>query len=454
MNLDLTIAFDEQEVEINSEWIASHPAELAASKINKESSSQNSSDDQVLKHLRKDVFTIPTLKQEGLIPLFNQLDDIIISITKKIIDSSGLARERILDVMVKVAAGNTYNKNIYEKNESSLEKRPNTTYKDHEIAFMNRCYNFLYNSCSDNNKISENLLEPQFVRGVYEEVLEEFVDKTKLYLENHHKSLYYKIIGDNDKYFKYHSKNIIMEEYFSISYDQMYSLVRDSEQALNRYVTIRSAIIAPYLRSAFSMAKKYGKNNQQLLDNFQNGSMGLIRAVSCYSTVRPTAFSSVAQNWIKQCMLLSIKEEANFVKLPIATWQAFTAMEKVRIKHCIEIDEYNEIAKVNKVPLDKVKSIYEAVKMSQVFSIHKTYDQNEKLTLEDVIPDESEDNNSMDSELREYIERSNLSIIERKVLSLVHGITDVIKSDIIDRLDIEKEQISQLARKIGFIVSF
>lgn len=441
---------DDKIVESKSNWVGDHPAEIAALKIEKVSSNN---EEQLLRSLRKDIFTIPILKQEKLMPLFFQLDEIINDITKKIIDSSELSRNKILDVMVKVAAGNTYNKNIYEKNESSLEKRPNTTYKNHEIDFMNRSYNFIANASNTNKKLSDFVLEPQFVRGIFEEILEEFVSLSKDYTKNHHMALQAKLCGNSEDYTKYVLINNKIENMFCFRDNNCYPLIRDAEQALNKYISIRSIIIAPYLRSAFTMAKKYGKNVHQTLDNFQNGSMGLIRAVSCYSTIRLTSFSSVAKGWIKQSMLLSIKEEANFVKLPIATWQSFTAMEKVRIKHGIEIDDYDNIAKVNKVPADKIKNIYESVKMSQVFSIHKTYDQNEKLTLEDVIPDEKEDD-TLNVELRDYISRANLNENERKILSLAHGITDIIQNKDIDNLSIEKEKVCQLSRRIGFVVTF
>lgn len=448
---DLEIAHDVNTVNLGSQkdWIGLHPAEIAAAKIKK---STGNSEDQLLRDLRKDIFTIPLLKQEQLLPLFSQLDEIIVGIVGKILESSALMRSRVVDIMVKVAAGNTYNKNIYEKEVSSLEKRPRSTYKDHEIDFMGRCYDFLKNAGNSHN-LDKEFAHPQFIRGVYEEILEEFVDSTRTYVINHHQALQSRINNDNDKYIKHLSVCNVIENKMRFKNQYSYSIIRDSEQAHKQYIEIRSIIIAPYLRSVFSLAKNLGKNVHQTLDNFQNGSMGLIRAVSCYSTVRPTSFSSVAKGWIKQMMLLSIKEEANFVKLPIATWQSFTSMEKVRQKAGIEIEDYDGIAKANKVSLDKVRNIYESIKLSQVFSISKTYDQNEKLTLEDVISDEKEDNSdAIISELREYIEKANLCSLEKKVLALTHGIADIIVSKPLKEDEIEKERLVQSAKRIGFSI--
>jgi DNA-directed RNA polymerase sigma subunit (sigma70/sigma32) len=448
---NLEVAQDENKVDLASQqgWVGMHPAEIAAAKIKK---SSGNSEDQLLRDLRKDIFTIPLLKQAELLPLFNQLDSIIVSIVNRILSSSCTMRSRVVDIMVKVAAGNTYNKNIYEKEQSSLEKRPRSTYKDHEIDFMNRCYEFL-REVGNNEKLDSEFAKPQFIRGVYEEILEEFVDSTKSYVLNHHQALQARLNNDGDKFVKHLAACNIIENKMQFRNQLSYSIIRDAEQAHKKYIEIRSVIIAPYLRSVFSLAKNLGKNVHQTLDNFQNGSMGLIRAVSCYSTVRPTSFSSVAKGWIKQMMLLSIKEEANFVKLPIATWQAFTSMERVRQKAGVEIEDYQGIATANKVPLEKVKNIYEAVKLSQVFSINKTYDQNEKLTLEDVIPDEKEDDGDVIiNELREYIDKAQLCSLEKKVIALTHGIADIIASKPLKEEDVEKERLVQSARRVGFVV--
>lgn len=450
---DLEIAQDENRTIVASQqnWVGHHPAEIAAAKIKKAS---GNSEDQLLRDLRKDIFTIPLLKQEDLVPLFHQLDDVIVTMVNKILASSLTMRSRIVDVMVKVAAGNTYNKNIYEKETSTLNEKRSSTYKEHEIDFMNRCYNFL-REVGNKDHLDKELAEPQFIRGVYEEILEEFVELTKEYTSNHHMALQARLLNDTDRYTKHLSNCVAIENKLQFKDQLGYSVIRDAEQAHKKYIEIRSVIIAPYLRSVFSLAKNLGKNVHQILDNFQNGSMGLIRAVSCYSTIKPTSFSSVAKGWIKQMMLLRIKEEANFVKLPIATWQSFTAMEKVRQKNGCEIDDYDCIAKANKTTPEKVKTVYESVKMSQVFSINKTYDQNEKLTLEDVIPDEKESSDDLIiGELREYIDKASLQSAEKKVIALIHGIADIIVNKRLSEEDIEKERLIQSARRIGFSLTF
>lgn len=448
---DLEIESDEESVVIEGQagWVGTHPAEIAAAKIRK---TTGNSDEGILRDLRKGIFTIPLLKQEQLLPLFGTLDNIILGIVRRITNSSDKMRDKVLDVIIKVAAGNTYNKNIYEKDSSSLEKRPRTTFKDHEIEFMSRSYN-LMRAIRKSDSVAHLLQDPLFIRGIYEEILTEFITITKDYTRNHHLALQARLANDTEKYYKHFSECTRIENLLRMRDNHAYSIIRDAEQANRRYIEVRSVIIAPYLRSVFSLAKNLGKNVQQTLDNFQNGSMGLIRAVSCYSTVRPTSFSSVAKGWIKQTMLLSIKEEANFVKLPIATWQSFTAMERVRLKNGIEIENYEEIAKINDTTLEKVKQIYESVKLSQVYSIHKTYDQNEKLTLEDVIPNEEPDSDDeMLDDLRDYIGKAGLTVKEKKVLALSYGLSDVISNDKVSRLDSESERLVQLARYVGFDV--
>ena len=190
-----------------------------------------------------------------------------------------------------------------------------------------------------------------------------------------------------------------------------------------------------------------------MLDNFQNGSIGLIRAISCYSTKRKACFASVAKYWIKQMMLLSITEDANFVKLPVSTWQTYTQLEKAKLKSGLSDDCIDEIAKAAKKPLKKAKAVYYTVKIAQVYSLNRTYDIDEKLTLEDIMTNEDRLGGFVDpfiNLLREYCDAASLSLIELKILAVRHGMIDLIPLKEIDQKECLKEIISQNLANLGY----
>lgn len=452
-----------ESLDVEEEEAGSHPAEVAALFKGEESGkSVGGSDQQILKDLRKMVFSVPLLQQDEVFKLFLKIDAGIFPAVYSIFLVSDFYLEAILQIVIKVAAGNTYGKNIYEKRDDEKNEVEVTrnTYKKHEIRFLKNSYQFIrlyakYQSKKHKRDLAsiESAVENcSFIRGVYEDILKDFIEKTESYSDLHWQAYREKAAGNINEYHKLVSIIKLLDKELSLGKLAFY-VSRDASRVHANYMDIRSIIITPYLRSVYTQAKNTAKNAHQMLDNFQNGSMGLIRAISCYSTKRPASFASVAKWWIKQTMLLSIKEDANFVKLPVSTWQAYTQLEKAKVKPGVDEDSIESIAKAAKMPVRKAKAIYQTVKIAQVYSLNKTYDNDEKLTLEDIVTNDDRLGNEPDELndlLRSHCEESDLSDIEIKVLAVKHGMIDLIKPKEIKREDIIKEALVQNLAALGY----
>jgi len=444
-----------------------HPAEIAAKYQATIKSPVGGSDEQILKDLRKLVFSVPLLHQDDVSKLFDQIDKCIFPTVYTILDTSMASFEEVLQIVIKVAAGNTYGKNIYEKSEEHREKDENReaesrgTYKEHEIEFLTKSYEVfrlyaIYSTPDTKFKSSKDVKSSMqncnFIRGVYEDVLSNFVANTSVYEKLHWESLAAKHNNNLDAYHKLINEITHLDKFFRLNRFSFY-ISREAKRIHNKYMELRAMIITPYLRSVYSTAKSTAKNPHQMLDNFQNGSIGLIRAISCYSTKRKACFASVAKHWIKQMMLLSIKEDANFVKLPVSTWQTYTQLEKAKLKEGLGDDCIAEIAKAAKMPLKKAKSVYYTVKIAQVYSLNRTYDVDEKLTLEDIMTNEDRLGGYIDpfiNLLREHCDIANLSPTELKILALRHGMLDLIPLKQVDQTECLREIISQNLAGLGY----
>ena len=444
-----------------------HPAELAARYQSNIKGPIGGSDDQILKDLRKLVFSVPLLHQDDVSRLFDQIDKCIFPTVYTILESSMTSFEEVLQILIKVAAGNTYGKNIYEKTEEHRVEEENReiesrgTYKDHEIEFLNNAYEIfrlyaIYSTPESKVKTSHDIqsamMKCNFIRGVYEDVLSNFVTVTQNYEQLHWNAIYAKTSNKLDVYHKRINDITIVDKISRLNKSAFY-ISREAKRIYQKYMELRAMIITPYLRSVYSTAKSTARNSHQMLDNFQNGSIGLMRAVSCYSTKRKACFASVAKFWIKQMMLLSIKEDANFVKLPVSTWQAFTQLEKAKIKLGLSDDNVPDIAKAAKMPLKKAKSVYHTVKIAQVYSLNRTYDADEKLTLEDIMTNEDRLGGYVDPfvmSLREYCESANLTDIELKIIALRHGMLDLIQGIEITVSESVKETLIQNLAWLGY----
>lgn len=453
------------------EALLNHPAEQAAlyQLQNPKNGPVGGSDAQILKDLRKMVFSVPLLQQKEVHRLFKGIDAELNPLVYKILSCSGFFFEQIIQIVAKVAAGNTYGKNIYEKvdvpAEEKGQKKPyKELYKDHEIVFLTNAYQLirLYaqsvttQAPTKPTQIADAMERCHFIRGVFEDILQGFVEGTKKYHDLHWQAALAKVRDEQSKYDSLTDLIAITDRKYSIN-KFGYAVTREASRVFMFYQKTRSTIIAPYLRSVYSAAKKTARNAHQMLDNFQNGSIGLMRAVSCYSVLRPASFASVAKWWIKQMMLLSIKEDANFVKLPVSTWQAYTQLEKARTRLGVGEDKMDEVAEAAKMPLKKAQSVYHTVKIAQVYSLNRTYGSDEKLALEDIITDDCKiglQGEDFGELLREYCERAKLSDLEIKIVALRNGMPDLLPNTLIDTNSQIREAIIQNLANLGYNFKF
>ena len=152
-------------------------------------------------------------------------------------------------------------------------------------------------------------------------------------------------------------------------------------------------------------------------------------------------------------MLLAIKEDANFVKLPVSTWQAYTQLEKAKVAAGVADENIEEIAKAAKMPLKKAKTIYHTVKIAQVYSLNRTYDSEEKLTLEDIMTNEDRLGGVVDvftTLLREYCGDSDLTTKELIIMALRHGMVDLIPAEDVDHKESVVESLIQNLALLGY----
>jgi RNA polymerase sigma factor (sigma-70 family) len=104
----------------------------------------------------------------------------------------------------------------------------------------------------------------------------------------------------------------------------------------------------------FAEASKLSGNSRTITEDvFQAGVFGLIRAISTFFRERQTYFSGYARWWVRQAILLALKEEVSFFKIPSAIWHVYNKMERGE-----KIEENNEkirqyVNVIKLVPIDQ-----------------------------------------------------------------------------------------------------
>jgi RNA polymerase sigma factor (sigma-70 family) len=174
--------------------------------------------------------------------------------------------------------------------------------------------------------------------------------------------------------------------------DELFGVLSLLKARWEQYKKLREKIYIPYLRVVFDEARKRATSEVQTLENFQNGAIGLMSAISNYNHKRGV-FSSYARQWAMQGILLRLKEEANPIKLPAAVWQTASQLNEIAQKHASQsVDgsvDLAEVAKEAGLNEKRASKIFERIRSTQMLSIDYENDDPEHQSLHDTIEDDS-----------------------------------------------------------------
>jgi len=423
----------------------------------------------IAKALRERIFKIPLLPQDKIVAKFDELDAHLYPHALLITDRFPRLRDYFQEVMFRVASGNTQGKNYYNKEDHEDDKgdpKKKKLLQNSEKRVLIDSFALL--RLRDNPKRFCQLAKKAgFLRGVFEEAIELFLELTEGYseaLEGMHKAA-----KEHSPRYLELERTVRRIENELTFYDSaaLVLQIKETKAIWARYVVLREALIAPYFRMVYTLAKKSASpgNDAQTLDNFQNGVFGLVRAVKCYTPTRFAAFSVVAKSWIRQSILLHLKSEVNLIKLPVANWHVYQKLEKIRQQleqTSQQPAKVEHIAKEAKMAVEKVQKIYENAKLVQVLSLNAPtnnehdQDSDSKWNIESI---------QSTNDHQDYFElRNEYSLIEkvihlmddeeRMIFSLISGCFDLISDPHLKKAEILRESIRQKAAKRGLCVIF
>lgn len=421
---------------------------------------------EMAKAIREKIFRIPLMPKEEVVEMFERLNAVLCPAVLKLVEESGLIRDYFVEIIFRIASGNTLGRNYFDKEDNEDKGEPKKKLlKPSEIRILKQSFSLPRLQKQNPKQFAKIVEEAGFIRGVYEEALELFLETTQEY-ETIKFNLELTKKANSIDYLKYETQyRELLNKVDLKNEEDLDSLVKESQDAWDGYVDLRSKIITPYFRLVYTWAKKSSSSEAQTLDNFQNGVFGLLRAVKNYTPSRFAAFSVVAEMWIKQSILLNLKMEANFIKLPVANWHLYQKLEKVRQRLEQQLNRdvtYGEISKESKVPEDKVQKIYDNAKLIKVFSLNSptnNEDDNEaegNWNLESIpAQDNLEESLSIKSEY-EVVEKvvHHFDDEEKIIFGLISGCSELISPPNFEQQDLLKEKIRQKAAAIGLEINF
>jgi RNA polymerase sigma factor (sigma-70 family) len=421
----------------------------------------------IARAIREQIFKIPLLPQDQIVARFQELDSVLYPHALKLTEKFPRLRDYFQEVMFRIASGNTLGKNYYDKEDHEDEKGKKSSkkiFKNSEKRVLAKSF-ALFRLKNQPQRFCSVVKEAGFLRGVFEEAIELFLEITQGYTETLD-AMRKAALAHSPDFIELERKvHFIENELGFYNSDELVFQVVETNSVWKQYSKLRDNLIAPYFRMVYTIAKSTSTSEAQTLDNFQNGIFGLVRAVKCYTPTRFAAFSVVAKTWIKQSILLNLKTEVNLIKLPVANWHLYQKLEKIRQKIETKMQRdatLEQISKASKIPLEKVQKIYENAKLVHVLSLNtpsQTEDEKSnqaKWNLESIQANDTHRERFEIQNEYELIEHVIHLFDEEEqiIFGLISGCSDLIPEPELPQELILKESLRQKAARRGLSVIF
>lgn len=206
-----------------------------------------------------------------------------------------------------------------------------------------------------------------------------------------------------------------IEEYKMLSASEEIELAKDIDNSIPE---AKEKFINANYRLVVSIAKKYRKENVDMLDLIQAGNLGLIKAVEKYDYKKGFKFSTYATWWIKQSITRYIDDCENTIRIPVHLHQRINFIKRKKQELSNELQRepsLDELAEVCDMEPDKVLEILKRDK--NVVSLDTPIKEDEDSSLVEFIPSDA----NLDDVVIHEVEQKNL---REKIDELLTGLND------------------------------
>jgi RNA polymerase sigma factor (sigma-70 family) len=220
----------------------------------------------------------------------------------------------------------------------------------------------------------------------------------------------------------------------------------------------KTELVERNLRLVIPIAKKYYRPGLDFLDIIEEGNLGLMHAIDKFDPTKGFRFSTYGAYWIEQSIRRAIDEQSKTIRIPPHAWEALRRWlrEWDRLHGQLGRDPtLQEMAAKLHLSARQVKGILDAAEAARgIGSLEAPLDDDENLTVKDVIPDNAQhapDRLISMFKLHDELDvaMSQLPLRERQILELRFGLNGENQTleEVGKKLKVSRERIRQLEKR-------